>query len=165
MPFALALAGLWIAHVDNDGPMTGRSLADMTLHLSSPSVGFFKSVANAVSHAASDANSSLGYIRLAKVSRDSFTNSFKACCAATRAISCCTPWLGPLLVAVTAPVLKPPKLCGGPEWAWTATVVLETAVTAIFLEDVASIAAGRKICRAAPLPDWATTAVVLPDLA
>src|SRR5262252_6462958 len=68
-----------------------------------------------------------------------------------------TPWKGPLLVAVTAPVLKNPKLCGGPEWAWTATTVLETALTAIFLEDVASIAAGRSICRAAPSPDWPTT--------
>src|SRR5262249_25736443 len=32
MPFTLALAAVWISHVDDDGPMTGRPLADMAFH-------------------------------------------------------------------------------------------------------------------------------------
>src|SRR5262249_10700086 len=32
VPAALALAGLWIAHVDDDGPMTGRAFADVASH-------------------------------------------------------------------------------------------------------------------------------------
>src|SRR5262249_37029713 len=39
MPFAPALPGLRIAHVDDDGPMTGRALADVALHFE-PSFGF-----------------------------------------------------------------------------------------------------------------------------
>src|SRR5262249_8335895 len=37
MPAALALTGLRIAHVDDDGPVTGRPFADMALHFFSPS--------------------------------------------------------------------------------------------------------------------------------
>src|SRR5438132_12777562 len=36
MPFAFALAGLRVAHVDYDGPMAGRALADVAFHLTSP---------------------------------------------------------------------------------------------------------------------------------
>src|SRR5262249_4429056 len=35
VPFAPARAGLWIAHVENDGPMTGRAFAEMPLHFGS----------------------------------------------------------------------------------------------------------------------------------
>src|SRR5262249_11586499 len=32
VPFPPAFPGLWIAHVDDDGPVTGRALADVALH-------------------------------------------------------------------------------------------------------------------------------------
>src|SRR6516165_3880808 len=35
MPAALALAGLGITHVDDDGPVTGRAFADVAFHFSS----------------------------------------------------------------------------------------------------------------------------------
>src|SRR5262249_12397889 len=38
MPAALALAGLRIAHVNNDGPMSGRPLAEMPLHFESSTI-------------------------------------------------------------------------------------------------------------------------------
>src|ERR1700750_1645471 len=38
MPTALALTGCRIAHLDNDGPMAGRALADVTLHSGSSSM-------------------------------------------------------------------------------------------------------------------------------
>ena len=38
MPFATALAGLRIAHVDDDGPMTGGPFANVPLHRSSPTL-------------------------------------------------------------------------------------------------------------------------------
>src|SRR5262245_65926078 len=41
MPAALALPSLRITHVDDDGPMAGRALADMALHFFSPSSSIF----------------------------------------------------------------------------------------------------------------------------
>src|SRR6516164_8470166 len=41
VPAALALTGCRIAHVDNDGPMAGRPLADMALHFFSPPSSVF----------------------------------------------------------------------------------------------------------------------------
>src|SRR5262249_13000274 len=41
VPAAFALAGLRIAHVNDDGPMTGRAFADMALHFFSPSSSDF----------------------------------------------------------------------------------------------------------------------------
>jgi hypothetical protein len=49
MPAALAFAGLRIAHVDDDGPMTGRPFANVAFHFSSPLSVFFDSLANAAS--------------------------------------------------------------------------------------------------------------------
>src|SRR5262249_30581477 len=37
MPTALALAGLRVAHVDDDGPVTGRAFTDVAFHFFSPS--------------------------------------------------------------------------------------------------------------------------------
>src|SRR5215831_2980054 len=39
VPAALALAGLRVAHVDDDGPMTGRAFADVPPHFESSPLG------------------------------------------------------------------------------------------------------------------------------
>jgi hypothetical protein len=39
MPLALTCSG--VAHIDNDGPMAGRALAEVAFHLFSLKVGLF----------------------------------------------------------------------------------------------------------------------------